>query len=92
MVGSVSDTIPNYKECSQEALESQLDATSKAYEIIMTKDNISAKDDETERCKIQADDARGRGTSKINMPSSRRARGAWRRWRPALTKNTTTNS
>jgi hypothetical protein len=81
MVGSVSDTIPNYKECSQEALESQLDATSKAYKMITTKNNIAAKDDEIERCKIQVDDA-SRGTSKINMTSSRRARGAWRRWRP----------
>jgi hypothetical protein len=70
MVGSISDIIPNYKECSQEALESQRDATSKAYKIIMTKDNITAKEDETERCKIQVDDA-SRGTSKISMPSSR---------------------
>jgi hypothetical protein len=62
MVGSVSDTIPNYTECSQEALESQLDATSKAYKMIMTKNNITAKDDETERCKIQVEDV-SRGTS-----------------------------
>jgi hypothetical protein len=42
MVGSVSDTISNYKECIQEALKSQLDATSTAYEMIMTKDYIAA--------------------------------------------------
>jgi hypothetical protein len=56
MVGSVSDTIPNYKERCQEAIESQLGAASKAYEMIMTKD-VAAKDDEIERCKIQVDNA-----------------------------------